>query len=244
MTKKRYVPREGRKEVSSLDSQVSRDSAAVILPISLITVPANIRSRIENIEELAASIREHGLLQPLVVAKAAGGFELVAGQRRLAALKVIGAAEAPVRIVGADADQIAVLRLIENLQRDELSAWDTCRAVAALLPMFDSQRELAKAIGKTDGYVSKCLAVVESEPEVERVQLLSLRELFQTVPKKDRKRSGAVAGGRYVSGAIQFRDHGDSFNLRVNFDPVRTPPESREKIIVTLQEIISRLRSR
>ena len=125
-----------------------RDDKALLFPISAIKLGKNVRDKLENIEELAASIRQNGLLQPLVVAKVLGGFELVAGRRRLAALQFLGAKMAPVRITGANADQIEVLRLVENIQRDNLSGWETCKAVHSLLPQFQTQRKLADEIGK------------------------------------------------------------------------------------------------
>lgn len=243
--KKRFIPREEKQErPHPLGLQPNRDDQALILPISIIRVPANIRSKLENIEELAASIRANGLLQPLIVAKVGSSLELVGGQRRLAALKMIGMTEAPVRIVNANADQIAVFRLIENIQRDELSGWDTCKSIAALLPMFKSQRDLANAIGKTESYVSKCLAVVKSKPELERVQALPLRELFSRENEKQRKPSGPLAGGRAVSGALQYREKsgGKAFALRINFDSNKTPPETKNQIIKTLEALLSKLK--
>lgn len=225
----------------------SRDDKALIFPISAIKLGKNVRDKLEHIEELAASIKENGLLQALVISKVPGGFELVAGQRRLAALKLLGEKTAPVRLTGADANQIGVLRLVENLQRDELSGWETCKAIHDLVPAFATQRKLATAVGKTESYVSQCIAVVRlhAEKKLQRVEVLSLRELFALISRKDepRQASGPVAGGRYVEGAIQIKNSGARFSLRLNFDPQRTPPATKTKIIDTLRVIIQKLES-
>ncbi|MCO5144394.1 MAG: ParB/RepB/Spo0J family partition protein [Oligoflexia bacterium] len=208
------------------------------MPLSLIKVTKNIRSKLGGIEELAASIKETGgLLQPLVVAKSSSGLELVAGQRRYAAMKLLGAETVPVRIIKADANQVDVMRLVENLQRDNLAGWETCTAVYSLQTQFSTQKELAAAIGKSDGYVSKCIAVVNLRPELERVQHLALRELFSLVSseEKGRKASGALPGGRFIHGAIRIKEHAKSgkFSLRINFDPERTPTETKAQIVET-----------
>ena len=113
MIKKRLIGRKKNEEASRRRAlQIGRTFPIKILPLSRIRVPAKARPNLENIEELAASIGTNGILQPLVVVKVAGGFKLVAGHRRLAALKMIGTAEAPARIIIGNAVQIAALRLL------------------------------------------------------------------------------------------------------------------------------------
>ena len=74
----------------------------------------------EGLEELAASIREHGVLQPLSVRRAEGGFELISGERRLRASKLAGLKEVPCIVVSVDARESSLLALVENLQRRDL----------------------------------------------------------------------------------------------------------------------------
>ena len=88
------------KKPSSPAASPARDDKALIFPISAIKLGKNVRDKLENIEELAASIKKNGLLQPIVIGKVPGGFELIAGQRRLAALKLLGEKVAPVRLAG------------------------------------------------------------------------------------------------------------------------------------------------
>lgn len=268
MTKRRFVPREGRHTSHHLDAQPSRDAAALILPLSAIHVPENIRSH-TDIQELAESIKAHGILQPLVVTKGKGRLELVAGQRRYAALLSLGIKEAPVRIIGTDAAQVAVLRLIENIQREQLDGMDEIKAVAKLAPLFSDQVTLAAALGKSKSYVSRCLkawklseelGVATSQlskgvlfeladaerPEALAERLKSGQDTKVQEARESRKPSGAVPGGRYgSSGAVQFkeRNEGRSFTLRLNFDVERTPAESKERIISLLEQLLNRLRN-
>jgi ParB/RepB/Spo0J family partition protein len=267
-TRKPYAPKDRDHDGEhSLNKQPSRDPKAVIIQLDAISIPENIRSNPEGIEELAASIAQSGLLQPLVLRKTVNGFELVAGQRRFAALRQLGATDAPARVINADQEQIAVLRLIENIQRQDLSGVDEVRAVSALLPLFDgNQSAVARAIGRDQSYVSRCVRAAHwiLENPTYATSHSSKSMLFELVEAKDplelarsiqtgetntisqaRKRSGPVSGGRYVEGAIQYRERssGNAFSLRINFDQERTPSASREKIIETLETILAKLRA-
>src|ERR1035437_866402 len=135
---KKYVPQQRKlEEKHHLEGQPGRDHAALIIPINAIKLGANVRADLGDLEELTASVMEHGVLQPVILAKVAGGLELVAGYRRLEAAKRAGLAEVPARIVNATEDQIAVLRMVENLIRENLTGLEQIRAVAALVPIFD-----------------------------------------------------------------------------------------------------------
>lgn len=156
---KKFQPRHQLKESAHhLEAQPARDDKALILPVSLIRIGPNVRTELTNIEELTESIKTHGILQSLVVAKTPNGLELVAGRRRLEAARAAGLKEVPVRIIGADENQVKTIRLIENLQREELSPVEEIAAVADLAAVFDgNQDQLARALGKNKTYISRCL---------------------------------------------------------------------------------------
>ena len=267
-TKKRFTPRnnEIERNETEVDYQVSRDSAAMIIPIHLIHVGENIRTAEEGIDELAESIHRNGLLHPLVVTKNGGRIELVAGHRRLLALKKIGEGEAPVRIVGATGEQLSVLKLLENLDRQDLSGFDEVIFIGKLAVLFDHDRErLMEALGRSKSYVSRALKAAEilmKHPEVSTSKL-SKSILFElavaenpdeflkrvmngevNTVKEARKKSGPLAGGRFVTGAVQIKERGNGtgFSLRVNYDESRTPSESKEKIITVLEKVLQKLR--
>jgi len=114
-----------------------------------------------GIRELAASIQEVGILQPLVVRPTPGGFELIAGERRLRAAKEAGLERVPVLIRQAAEDESMELALVENLQRENLSPLETAAAYQALLDGFGLTRErLARRLGKSRAAVTNTLRLV------------------------------------------------------------------------------------
>jgi ParB family chromosome partitioning protein len=123
-----------------------------------------------GIRELAASIKEVGILQPLVVRPTPGGFELIAGERRLRAAREAGLERVPVLIRQAGEDESVELALVENLQRENLSPLETAAAYQALMDGFGLTRErLARRLGKSRAAVANTLRLVHLP---ERIQAL------------------------------------------------------------------------
>ena len=111
-----------------------------------------------GIRELAASIREVGILQPLVVRSTAAGFELIAGERRLRAAREAGLDRVPVLIRQAGENESMELALVENLQRENLSPLETAAAYQALMEGFGlTKDQLARRLGKSRAAVSNTL---------------------------------------------------------------------------------------
>ena len=116
----------------------------------------------DGIEELAASIREVGLLQPLVVRSTTGGFELIAGERRLRAAKEAGLDRVPVLIRQAGDNESMELALVENLQRENLSPLETAAAYQALMEGFGlTKDQLARRLGKSRAAVTNTLRLAQ-----------------------------------------------------------------------------------
>ena len=115
-----------------------------------------------GIKELAASIREVGILQPLVVRSAEGGFELIAGERRLRAAKEAGLDRVPVLIRQAGDNESMELALVENLQREDLNPLETAAAYQALMEGFGLTKEqLANRLGKSRAAVTNTLRLAQ-----------------------------------------------------------------------------------
>lgn len=124
-----------------------------------------------GIKELAASIREVGILQPLVVRSTSDGFELIAGERRLRAAKEAGLDRVPVLIRQAGENESMELALIENLQREDLNPLETAAAYQALMEGFGlSKEQLANRLGKSRAAVTNTLRLAQL-PEKIRVLL-------------------------------------------------------------------------
>ncbi len=111
----------------------------------------------DGLEQLAASIRAHGVLQPIVVSRQADGYELIAGHRRVLASRLAGRTSIPA-VVREDVKDRLELALVENLQRADLNAIETARAYKLLMETYDlTQDALAERIGKSRSAVANTL---------------------------------------------------------------------------------------
>jgi len=111
-----------------------------------------------KLDELATSIKAHGLVQPIVVRRTPDGFELLAGERRFRAAQRAGIDRLPALI--RDVDDPLEIALIENLQREDLSPLEEAEALATLIARHGySHREVAELVGKSRPYVSNTLAL-------------------------------------------------------------------------------------
>ncbi|MFJ9501858.1 ParB/RepB/Spo0J family partition protein [Brevibacillus centrosporus] len=114
------------------------------------------------IEELAQSIKEHGIIQPLIVRKSIKGFELVAGERRLRAAKLCGLKQVPVVVKAYTDQQLMEIALIENLQRENLNPLEEAEAYEKLIAHHDyTQDQLAQRIGKSRPHVANMLRLLQ-----------------------------------------------------------------------------------
>ena len=114
-----------------------------------------------KLAELAQSVGQHGILQPLIVRPAADGFELVAGERRLRAAKLAGLTSVPVVIKTLSDRAVMEIALIENLQREDLNPLEEAEAYRRLMDEFDyTQEQLAKSLGKSRSAVANTLRLM------------------------------------------------------------------------------------
>lgn len=129
----------------------------------------------ESLQELAASIREAGLIQPLVVQKTARSFELIAGERRLRACRLLGMREVPCVVQSPirNDENGALLALVENVQRRDLHYLEEAECYRAVLRTFGlTQETLAQKLGKSQAFLANKLRVLHLSPAVRR-QLLA-----------------------------------------------------------------------
>ena len=116
----------------------------------------------EALQELTASIKEHGIIQPLIVRKSIKGYELVAGERRLRAAKEAGLAKVPVVVKPYTDQQIMEIALIENLQRENLNPIEEAEAYQKLLDHCAyTQEQLSQKIGKSRPHVTNLLRLLQ-----------------------------------------------------------------------------------
>lgn len=136
---------------------------AVTIPIKLITDNPYQPRRIsgQEVSELTASIREHGVLQPLIVRKYGKAYQLVVGSRRLKAAQLAGLAEVPVVVRKATDHEMLALALVENLQRSDLNPVEAALAYKRLVDEFGmTQGKVARVIGKDRSTVANTMRLL------------------------------------------------------------------------------------
>ncbi len=132
--------------------------------------PFQPRIRFNEIEldELADSIRQHGVMQPIVVRQNSGGYELIAGERRWRASQRAGLTDLPAIVRDLDDQQVAALALIENIQREQLTAIEQARALARMRDQFSmDQTALAAMISSSRSNVANLLRLLNLVKDVQ-----------------------------------------------------------------------------
>jgi ParB family chromosome partitioning protein len=123
--------------------------------------------RREELQELTISIAQVGLIQPLTVRPAGEGYELISGERRLRACQLLGLREVPCIVEQADAEKSALMALVENVQRSDLSFWEEAEGYRRLLTVYGlSREELCRRIGKSPAFLSNKLRLLKLSPAV------------------------------------------------------------------------------
>ncbi len=124
----------------------------------------------EKIEELANSIEEKGILQPLIVSRRADGFDLVVGERRLRAASRAGLSEVPCVIMEVPDEELLEVALVENLQREDLDSIEEARAFELMMEKFGmSHEEVARRVGKSRSTVSNALRLLKLPEAIRRL---------------------------------------------------------------------------
>jgi ParB family chromosome partitioning protein len=120
-----------------------------------------------NMDELVESVREYGIIQPLIVTKDGNGYELIAGERRLRAAKTLGLQKVPVIVRDADSQRKLEVALVENLQRENLNPIEAAVAYKKLVDEFNlTQEEVARRVGKSRPAVTNALRFLSLPEEV------------------------------------------------------------------------------
>lgn len=148
----------GKPVTAETDQKISQLKVSLITPNKF-----QPRKQFDNskLEELKDSIKEKGIIQPIIVRAVGDGYELIAGERRFRAVKELGYEDIPAIVKDvSDADSLE-LSLIENIQREELNAVEEARAYKELMEKFNfSQGEISKAVGKNISTISNSLRLL------------------------------------------------------------------------------------
>lgn len=161
-----------------------------------------------SLAELAASIQEHGIIQPLTVRKLASGYyQIIAGERRWRAARLAGLSEVPVIVIEADDRKAAELAMIENLQREDLNPMEEAAGFQSLIETYHmTQEEAAVRVGKSRSAVTNALRLLSLTPSVRKLVeegKLSAGHARALLPLSPSMQESAAAA--VVSGGLSVR---------------------------------------
>ena len=156
------------------DVMKTESSGSLSLPISQVeTCSSQPRKRFddESLQELADSISQHGIIQPLTVRKLSSGYyQIIAGERRWRAARLAGLQEIPVIVIEADDRKAAELAMIENLQREDLNPMEEAAGFQSLIESYHmTQEEAAQRVGKSRSAVTNALRLLGLMPSVRKL---------------------------------------------------------------------------
>ncbi|MFE1630254.1 ParB/RepB/Spo0J family partition protein [Brevibacillus reuszeri] len=197
------------------------------------------------IDELAGSIKEHGIIQPLIVRKSIKGFELVAGERRLRAAKLAGLKQVPVVVKAYTDQQLMEIALIENLQRENLNPLEEAEAYEKLIAHHDyTQDQLAKKIGKSRPHVANMLRLLQLPEGIRKMVSaadLSMGHARALLTVTDEKAQQQLAKD-VVDKGLSVRQLEELVKqLSVSRETKKKKPAKNEPVLIAIEE---RLRSR
>ncbi len=125
---------------------------------------------IESLNELATSIKEYGVIQPIIVKKSIKGYELIAGERRTKAAKIAGLTTIPAIIKDFNDQEMMEIALIENIQREDLNPIDEATSISNIIKLRGyTHEEFAQKFGKSRSYVTNILGLLKLPEEVKKM---------------------------------------------------------------------------
>lgn len=151
---------------------ISEDDKVIEIPLAQLRAnPYQPRKTFneESIQELAASIKEHGVIQPIIVRSVLKGYEIIAGERRFRASQVSGLATIPAVVRKFSDQQVMEIALIENVQREDLNAMEQAIAYQALIDQFKlTQEELSVKVGKSRSHIANFLRLLQLPEDIKQ----------------------------------------------------------------------------
>ena len=232
--------------------------------------PDQPRQALGDLSELTASIREKGILEPLLVRKVGGRFEIIAGERRYRAAAEAGLSELPCVIRETSDSEMMELALVENLQRKDLTPFEEADGLRVLAEKYAYTHEaMAEKVGKSRSSITETLSLASMPEDVRQLcrlaDIQSKSVLLQVVRQGDhdkmtalverlgregatrvearrlgRKEDARRGRGRPKHFVFRFKPKGSDFSFNLQF---KRPQVEREEIIRTLEGILDSLRN-
>ncbi len=189
----------------------------------------------EALNELANSIKEHGIIQPLILRDLGSKYEIIAGERRYKASQIAGLTEVPAIVGSMDDQTSAELALIENIQRKDLSAIEEAKSYKVILDMGQlTQEELAKRMGKSQSTVANKMRLLTLTNEVQMAlmnNLISERHARCLLQIKDADKQKEVLN-KIITERMNVRDTDDYIKNMLGISKVEMPIPEKEQVPV------------
>ncbi len=272
MTPKRGLPDRARMrhDAHFVDELARRSSAQIgaMLPLSIIEPnPGQPRTNVGNLEDLTASIREKGVLEPILVRQIGPSrYQIISGERRFRAASAAGLDEIPAIELDASDREVVEIALIENIQRKDLTAFEEAEALHGLAERCGyTHEDLARRLGKSRTSITESLALTGMPEEVRnlcRLADISAKSLLLQIVRQEspekmtaliekiasqggatrqqvREATAKPKAGRPKHYVFAFRPPTKAFNLKLSFAKSRV---NRDEIIDALEGILKELR--
>ena len=207
------------------------DGAALEIDIDLISPnPKQPRRAFsdEALQSLAESIRQYGLIQPVVVQKKGGAYELIAGERRLRAAKLCGLTKIPAVVRDCAPQASAELALIENLQREDLDPVEEASAYRALIQEFGlTQEQASEKVGRSRAHVSNMMRLLQLPEEIQQYLIDGVLSIGQARPLLQLKARQAQleAAARIIDQELSARQVEAMVRAMLREEPPKDAPE-------------------
>jgi len=234
------------------------------IPIELIRAnPDQPRREFDDLSELVASIREKGVLEPLIVRRFEDGYQIVAGERRWRASKEVGLSVIPCIEKNVDDREMLEIALIENLQRKDLTPFEEADGLQALAEKFQyTHQQIAQVIGKSRTSVTETLALnqipqevrdlcrqadistkslllqVVRQPNVEEMKNLAMRIGRENLSRSDVRKEKQLISSK-KSEPFLYRFKGNNFKLIIRFNKSKVSPD---EIVNALETTLEKLK--
>ena len=195
----------------------------------------------EALDDLTASIREHGIFQPIIVKRSIKGYEIIAGERRVRAAKKAGLDKVPAIIRDLDDGQMMEIALLENLQRENLNAIEEALAYKAMLEKFAiTQDELSEKVGKSRSHVTNTLGLLRLPAEVQEMvanNSLSMGHARVLSKLEDNDKIIALAH-EIVDNKLPVRDIERKATVEEKKVKINKPVKERDKEYIYAEELL------
>ncbi len=231
--------------------------------------PHQARTELGDIEELMASIREKGILQPIIVRKKDKRYEIIAGERRYVAAKNVGMKDVACIEMDVSDSEAMEMALIENLQRKDLNVFEEADGLNALVDMYGySHKQISEKIGKARSTITEILSISKIPKEIRNmcdefnirsrgtiIEIAkqenkdNMYKLIKEIKKRDLKREDTRDLSKRIKGKekkinkyiYNYQEKDKSFKLKIEFKKQRV---TKDEIIEILEKLIKKLKVR